>query len=193
MRSDTGTRTPAWLLLLGAAALVVLIVWAASRWADRTEDAGFATGEPITVEGCLTARPDGAAFVLTPSELNPLGTALSRSAGEVRPTFTYELVGDAGALRPHVGQLVSVTGTVAEDVEREAEVDREQTTAPAAGDGSPPPEGAQVETSHEAEIQVRRMTVQSVKSTGQSCIAEPGPGPGAGSGQDPGPGGPPEP
>src|SRR5690606_19613292 len=70
MRSDTGTRTPAWLLLLGAAVLVVLIVWAASRWADQTEGTGFATGEPITVEGCLTARPDGAAFVLTPSELN---------------------------------------------------------------------------------------------------------------------------
>lgn len=187
MRTDPGPRMPAWLMLLGAIALVVLIVWAAGGWADRTADRGFATGVPITVEGCLTAGTDANAFALTPLELDPLGSTLADSATDVRPTFTYELVGDPSALRDHVGEVVNVNGVVAEDVERDAEVERKETTAPAVperGD-SPPPDEATVRTTEEAEIEVRRMQVESVEPTGQSCGEGSGGQSGAGVPQEP--------
>ena len=177
-------RMPAWLLIAGAALLLVLILWAANQWAGQTAETGFATGEPITVEGCLTGRAN--AFILTPIDLNPLGSALARSATDVQPTFTYELVGDPSDLQPHTSQVVSVTGIVAPDVKDEAEVDREEVTEPASGarGSSTPPDDGTVRTTQEVEIERRRMEVQSVQPAGRSCLeSAPGGDVGIGSGE----------
>lgn len=164
-------KWPAWLLVGIAALLVVLIVVAVNQWAGQTAESGFATGEPVTVEGCLTGSAN--AFVLTPTDLNPLGTALSRSADDAQATFTYELVGDASQLQPHTGQVVSVTGVIEPDVEDREEVEAESPEAPAAGsEQERTPEGEQptVQTTEEAEIQRRRMEVQSVEPEGRRCL-----------------------
>jgi hypothetical protein len=168
---NSGSDLPVWGVLLGAVALIALVIWGMTRWASRTPEFGIATGEPVTVEGCLTAGEASGSFVLTPTELDPLGRAVARSATGVRPTFAYELVGHGNELRSHIGQRIEATGVVEGGVLDEAEVDRETTTAPGASsvDGSEAPE-ATVRTTQEIDIEQRRMEVRSIQAIGEPCL-----------------------
>ena len=61
-----------------------------------------ATGQEVTVTGCLTAAPDRAAFVVTADRNALMSGAMHSGSGEV-PTYAYELVDSSADLSPHVG------------------------------------------------------------------------------------------
>jgi hypothetical protein len=163
-------------LILGLVASVATASGACSRAADEREQQqqaaldtrGGAGGEEVTVTGCLTGAPDRAAFVVTADRNALTSGALYSGSGEV-PTYTYELIGNAGDLTAHVGRQVQVKGRIDDD--RDDEVDVE-TKAKSEGErvqsGNDKVTPA-VETNEEMEIKVRRLHVASVTPTGGAC------------------------
>jgi len=163
-------------LCFGLIISIATVSSACSRAADEREQQqeaaiatrGAAGGDNVTITGCLSAAPDGGAFAVTADRNALTSGALYSGSGEV-PTYTYELVGNAGDLSTHVGRQVQVTGRLDED--RDDEVDVE-TKAKTEGDrvqsGNEKVTPA-VETNEEVEIKVRRLHVASVTPTGGSC------------------------
>lgn len=142
--------------------------WACSGADDTTAREARLDGDQVTVTGCLTAAPDGGAYVLTANRNALTSGALYSGDGEV-PTYTYELVPGSADLTPHVGREVAITGAIDDDVKDEVEVDDEKTTTEPetqVGDDKVTPA---IETDTEMEIQVRRLHVASVQATGNSC------------------------
>jgi hypothetical protein len=136
----------------------------------RTQTSGTQANELITVNGCLTARPDGQSYALTPVKAPQVGDAIAKSASDVKPTFTYELVGDADQFRPHVGRLVTANGRVDTSAKKSEDVDKEQKAAPPATTRDAKP---QVKVEERARIEVRRLVVSSLTSEGKACPATP--------------------
>jgi hypothetical protein len=147
---------------------------AACGRADR-EARDTAENKPtsVTETGCLTARGDQ--FVLT--DLQP-------TSGVKAETQSFQLVGMDDELRQHVGKTVRVAG-VAEG--GEVAVVRESTPSPdpnqpagtsgqapkpTAVPKSPGQGDAQVSTQTETQFEVRKLRVESVTPTGDSCAAE---------------------
>jgi hypothetical protein len=131
---------------------------------------GAATGEEMTVTGCLTSAADRGAFVVTADRTALTSGALHAGDGET-PTYTYELTGNTADLAKHVGRQVQVTGRVDDDRDDEVEVDREEETklpTTQSGDEKVTPA---IETDTEMRINVRRMNVSTVTETGQPCSA----------------------
>ena len=129
-----------------------------------------ATGDEITVTGCLTSAADRGAFVVTANRNALTSGALHAGDGET-PTYTYELTGNTEALAQHVGREVAVKGRLDEDREDEVKVDQEQTTElpeTRSGDDTVKPA---IETNTEMNINVRRLSVSSVSQTGAACQA----------------------
>jgi hypothetical protein len=132
---------------------------------------GAAQGAPkasdeVTVTGCLTANARGDRFVLTPLKRDPLSAEMTSRTTDAVPTYTYELSGGTN-LRAHIGQQVSVTGKLDRGFEQDAEVDRDrQTQAAPASPNAPKPT---VETEEKAEVELRRLQVNTVKSIGKPC------------------------
>ena len=109
--------------------------------------------DPITVAGCLRAGEAENTFVLTASAADPD----SKSA-------TYQLIGHDVPLREYVGQQVEVEGTLR--AEEAVATDGVSVQKPKKGtEGTPT-----VET--KTELDVRQMTVSSVKPSGQRCAPE---------------------
>lgn len=155
-------RTLLVVVIVAAAGLIALAVWQ-DRSATRTVSApAFVEGDVIAVEGCLTASGAGA-FALTPVDRDPLTSAMTSRSGAT--TYTYELVGGAAELRPFVGQRVRVRGR-ASDPGADVDLDRGQTTPPA---GQARDSDARVGTRMEAEIEVRRLDVESVENIPGTC------------------------
>ena len=149
---------------------------ACSRAADEREQqqqAALATregasGEEITVTGCLSGAADRGAFVVTADRNALTSGALHSGSGDV-PTYTYELVGNAADLSPHVGRQVQVKGRIDEDRKDEVEVDNKDKVEGQrvqSGDNKVTPA---IETNEEVEIKVRRLHVASVTATGGTC------------------------
>ena len=153
---------------------------ACSRTADERanqQEAALATREgandEVTITGCLTGAPDRNAFVVTADRNALTSGALHSGSGET-PTYTYELVGNAADLSPHVGKQVQVRGRVDDD--RDDEVDVENKTKSEgervqSGDSKVTPA---VETNEEMEIKARRLQVASVSATGGNCSLQGG-------------------
>lgn len=144
---------------------------AAARDITTGEAVEPATGEEITVTGCLTAAPDRAAFVVT-ADRSPLASGALYSRGGGTPTYTYELMGNTGDLAAHVGRQVEVTGRL--DTDRKDGVnagDEEKTELPAVPSGDRTVEPA-VETETQLAINIRRLQVTNVSPTGQPCVTE---------------------
>lgn len=137
--------------------------------ADPTRDAA-ASGENVTITGCLTTAADRGAFVVTADRNALTSGALHAGDGET-PTYTYELTGNTNDLAQHVNQQVEVTGRLDDDRDDEVKVDQEQKTElprTQSGDEKVTPA---VETDTEIEINVRRLNVSSVRQTGRTCSA----------------------
>jgi hypothetical protein len=151
---------------------------ACSRSADErgaAQDAalaerGGATGDEVSITGCLTSAPDRGAFVVTADRNALTSGALHAGDGET-PTYTYELTGNSGDLAQHVGKQVQVSGRLDDDRDDEVKVDEEQETKlPEAQSGNDKVTPA-IETDTEMHINVRRLTVSTVTPTGQTCNA----------------------
>jgi hypothetical protein len=152
---------------------------ACSRTAEERNDAqqaalaarDGASGDDVTVTGCLTAAADKGAYVVT-ADRNALASgALHAGSGET-PTYTYELTGNTGDLAAHVGQQVQVVGRLDEDRDDEVKVDEEEETKlpeTQSGDDKVTPA---IETDTELNINVRRLHVASVTQTGRSCLSD---------------------
>jgi hypothetical protein len=129
-----------------------------------------AAGDELTVTGCLTSAPDRGAFVVTADRNALTSGALHARDGET-PTYTYELTGNTADLAQHVGRQVQVTGRVDDDRDDNVKVDQEEKTElPKTQSGNDTVTPA-IETDTEMRINVRRLTVASVKQTGQACAA----------------------
>ena len=127
-----------------------------------------ATGEEITVKGCLTAAPDRAAFVLTADRDALTSDAIYAGAGGT-PTYTYELMGNTGDLTSHVGRQVEVTGRLDDDRDDDVDVDKEEKTElPEVQSGDRKVEPI-IKTETEMDINIRRLQVARVAPTGQAC------------------------
>jgi hypothetical protein len=161
---------------LGLILSVAVASGACSRAADEREQQqqaalatrGASSGEEVTITGCLTGAADGGAFAVTADRNALTSGAIYSGSGEV-PTYTYELVGNAGDLSSHLGRQVQVKGRV--DEARNDEVDVE---TKAKAEGAPVQSGNDkvtpaVETNEEMEIKVRRLHVSSVTPTGGTC------------------------
>jgi hypothetical protein len=147
---------------------------ACSRAADerqasaRDSATGAATGEEVTVKGCLTAAPDRAAFVVTADRDTLTSDAIYAGAGGT-PTFTYELMGNTGDLGAHVGRQVEVVGRLDRDRKDDVDVDDEaKTELPKVQSGDRKVEPT-IKTDTEVDINVRRLQVAKVTPTGQAC------------------------
>lgn len=129
-------------------------------------DTENARGPELSVTGCLTANLDGRGYALTPSDT--ANTPAERSMQMPgRETVTYELVGTAADLSPHANMVVTVRGREDASARREAELERkdEAEQQPAAGVKDTPT----VETKEEVEVNVRRLHVESVVASGNTC------------------------
>jgi hypothetical protein len=118
---------------------------------------------PIRVNGCLTAGPDLKRFVLTAASA-PLTSAAVRSTGAA-PTYTYELFGGQN-LAEHLGRRVTVHGRL-DDVADSAAFEREREAAVDAA--TPRGDTPTVTSTEEVTIEVRRLFIESVDSTNESC------------------------
>lgn len=160
----TSMRTLLIVVLVAAAGLVGLAVWQDRTASKRVDAPAYSEGDIVTVEGCLTAAGDAKAFAVTPVDRDSLTSAMT--SRDDAPTYTYELVGHVDELRAHAGNVVRVRGRVS-NPETDAEVDHTQKT-PAAGQSG---DETQVRTTVEAEIEVRRLNVESVEPTTERCPA----------------------
>lgn len=122
------------------------------------------TAQETTVEGCLRAGDTAGTFVLAALP-DTMGAAADRTTRGQVATYTFMLVGEG--LAQHVGQQVSVRGTVedAADVEVDKSSEFEGQPTQVEGDEVTPT----VEVEEEALIDVRRMRVSVVEPTGESC------------------------
>ena len=162
-------------LLLGLICSTALGSAACTRNADeraRTQEAALAAdptkGDEITVTGCLSAAADRRAYVVT-AERNALTSgALYANSGET-PTYTYELTGNTSDLASHVNRQVEVTGRLDDDRKDHATVDDEETTKGQEVQSGKDKVTPAIETDTEMNIQVRRLDVSSVHSTGRPC------------------------
>ncbi len=147
---------------------------ACSRSADERADQqrvgetdGRATGNEVTVTGCLSAAADRAAFVVT-ADRNALTSGALHSGGGT-PTYTYELTGNTGDLVAHVGRQVEVTGRLDDDRKDDVQVDdKDKTELPRVQSGDRTVEPV-ITTETELDINIRRLEVASVRPTGQGC------------------------
>lgn len=153
--------------LAGVSAIAALLTIGPQNGAQSDQNQNNKSSDEITVTGCLTASARGDAFVLTPLKKDPLTAEMTARTTDVTPTYTYELTGGQN-MRAHVGQQVSITGTLDRSVKKDTEVDREQKTQTApARPGDPKPT---VKTEEKAELELRRLQVQTVKSIGKPCV-----------------------
>lgn len=156
------------IMVLGAAAAAGC---AAGRSADELKS-------EVEVVGCLTGA--NGEFVLTQLDRANTGTTIAAPSTE-----SYRLIGDANALRPHVGSQVRVAGMAeAPDVA----VVRESSPAAAAGQpgvgtaGNAAPQPApgtaaeapaagtpKVMTEQQTRLEVSSLQVRSIAATGKSC------------------------
>jgi hypothetical protein len=164
--------------------IVMMVALAAScaRSADEAEGTAVArdsatgaavdaaTGEEITVTGCLTAAPDRAAFVVTAARDALTSDAMYAGSGGT-PTYTYELMGNTGDLNSQVGRQVEVTGRLDDDRNADVDVDKEEKTElPEVQSGDRKVEPI-IKTETEIDINVRRLQVAQVTATGLACQA----------------------
>jgi len=131
-------------------------------------------GQNVTVTGCVAAGPNNG-YTLTgpaPSTEAPLGTTATTPAGDkVAKTITYTLVsGKTDELKPHVGHTVQVTGTESAP-QAQAQVNEKSTGTSATGTSGSAAGGAKpkVETTAQAQIVTRQLTVNSVKMVSNNC------------------------
>jgi hypothetical protein len=164
-------------LIVGIVLSVALALPACSRTSDERADQqraalaarDGAAGDEVTITGCLTAAQDRNAFVVTADRNALVSGALYSGSGET-PTYTYELTGHTADLAAHVGRQVEVKGRVDKSREDEVKVNDEvKTTLPETQSGKDKVTPA-IETDTEMEVNVRRLTVSSVTSTGQGCL-----------------------
>jgi hypothetical protein len=163
-------------VFLGSILAVTFMTVACSRTAhERAEQqsaalaADGASGDEVTITGCLTAAPDRDAFVVTAQRSALVSGALYAGDGET-PTYAYELVGDTGDLTPHVGHRVEVTGLVDRSRRDEVKVsDEVKTKLPDVQSGRDTVSPA-IDTDTEMEINIRRLSVSAVKPIGMSCL-----------------------
>jgi hypothetical protein len=135
--------------------------------------------QQITVSGCVAAGPNNT-FTLTaaPTETQseaPTGTTATTPAGtKVAKTITYTLAGgNPSELQSHVGHTVQVTGVeAAPQVSTAVKESRQGQAAPQGTSGTSGATAAgspKVETTSQAQIVVRQLTVSSVKMVSQQC------------------------
>jgi hypothetical protein len=161
--------TATWCAVLGTVA--TFAVAAAPAFSQQSAGDRAQRGrdhQQLTVTGCLTAGAGAQRFVLTPIKKDPLSSEMETRTTDVAPTYTYELIGGRD-LKPHVGQIVNVTGRLDRDYEKEAEVVKRERETPAGKRGDTT---SRVETKEKAELEIRRLQVQTVDSTGKSCAPE---------------------
>jgi hypothetical protein len=110
---------------------------------------------PMTVTGCLKAGDAADMFVLTAAQ----------SEGSVE-TATYQLVGAEGTnLQDHVGRQVQVSGTVQGQQEIATRGTAQATSEEARGTAG----GATPTVQTRTEIDIKRISVDSVKPVGDKC------------------------
>lgn len=132
-------------------------------------------GQNVTVTGCVAAGPNNSYTLSGPAPANepPLGTTATTPAGaKVAKTVTYLLTGDKAAeLKSHVGHTVQVTGAesapqAAAQVNEKSSGTTATGTSGATSSGSAKPK---VETTAQAQIVTRQLTVNAVKMVSNNC------------------------
>lgn len=122
-------------------------------------------GDEITVNGCLSAGPDGS-FVLTASAGTEVAVA-ARVGSTTRETFSYVLVGGQN-LQEHLGRRVEVAGRLNDDVDEQVELEADRESATPAK-GTDEDLTAKVETKEEVDIEVRQLRVGTVRQVAGTC------------------------
>jgi hypothetical protein len=138
------------------AALVMVPSYACSRDEPappasqvQTESPTRVTNQPMTVTGCLRAGEAADTFVLTTG-----GTDVA----------TYNLIGREGVnLADHVGRQVEVNGILLAQKQTATRAE-----GPARGD-KPTGTAGTPSVSTRAEVDIRQLEVNTVRSTGQEC------------------------
>jgi hypothetical protein len=162
--------------LLGTVALAVAATLTTACGNGRDDDYGtradareesrpLAVNEAKTVVGCIKGGDERGSWVLA-AQPEEMGASFQRSMQGVVASYAYVLEGED--LSQYVGREVSVTGVVDEregiEVEKSREMEGEPTTT-RDGDTVTPT----VEIEEEAAIELRRMRVESVLTTGGTC------------------------
>jgi len=142
----------------------------AARGNERaSEDAAKASGNTVTVEGCLNSSSDGR-FALTAAP-GAVVTAAARatSLDRDRDTNSYVLIG-GDDLQAHLGKRVEVTGTVTgkkQDVEQH-ETRKTESSSAVGGTETPT-----VKTQEAVDLEVRQLNVQQVRDVAPTCVVNP--------------------
>jgi hypothetical protein len=113
-----------------------------------------ARNEPVSVNGCLRAGLAENTFVLT-----------AEDTGTASETATYELSSQNVDLRQYVGERVQLSGTVR--AEQQATSSGPDVVGKPKGTAGTPT----IETT--TQLNVKQMTVDTVKPSGERCAAEP--------------------
>lgn len=135
------------------------------RPAQATGASASGGADQVTVNGCLSAGPNGT-FVLTASAGAEVAVA-ARAGSGTRETYSYQLVGGQN-LQEHLGRRVEVTGKLNEDVDDEVEMETNRESSTAAKSGGQDVT-AKVETKEEVDIEVRQLQVGTVRQVAGTC------------------------
>jgi hypothetical protein len=156
-----------------AAAAAWLSTVATAQTQANAKQTGSNGAQNVTVTGCVAAGPNNT-FTLTgqpPANEAPLGTTATTPAGDkVAKTITYTLTGGkADELKPHVGHTVQVTGNesapqATAQVNEKSRGTTTGTSGSSAGGATP-----KVETTAQAQIVTRELSVVSVKMVAANC------------------------
>jgi hypothetical protein len=160
-------------LIIGAVAIASLSAQTSSQQSTQTPPQ---QAKSVTVTGCVAAGPNNTYTLTGPAPQNepPLGTTATTPAGEkVAKTVTYTLSSaKPDELKSHVGHTVQVTGTESAPQATAQVTDRSTGTAAAGTTGSGTASGAaapKVETTAQAQIVARQLTVSAVKMVSANC------------------------
>jgi hypothetical protein len=111
--------------------------------------------QPMTVAGCLKAGEAAGTYVLT----------AARTAGGTGETATYQLVGPQAAnLQDHVGRQVEVSGTM----QAQQEIASTAPAQPAPNERATGTAGTPTVQTR-TEVDIRRLSLASVKPLGEKC------------------------
>ncbi len=170
-----------------AAALIVGCSRGSHSSAAKRDDHGGAGAQTVSLKGCVEAAPGAKEYVLRQVQLEPVSMQRADSPSAQGLTVTegswVRLHDSSDRLKPHLGQMVSVSGTMLDDGrntigtagkatepdEAESRTDASRAASSEGHASKVTKEAGPIGRVSQANGSVPEMTVESVTATGQSC------------------------
>jgi hypothetical protein len=184
-------RTTTWALGVAAPLAAAVMIVGCSKGSHSTagtrDDLGGSRYQTISLTGCVEAAPGSKEYVLRQVHVEPVSMQKTDAPSSHGLTVTegswLRLHDSSDRLKAHLGQLVSVSGTILDDGrntigtagkatepdEAESPTDASRAASPDSAASKVKKEAGPIGRVSQSNGDVPEMTVDSVTATGQSC------------------------